>query len=590
MKKKVNILKSLLIIWGNLTKKRKKQSALLLILMIITGAFEFCTIALVMPFLYLLQNADKNNNKIPFVNFPGFSTLVNTNNITLVTCLFIIVIISLCLFRLFVLWFGGELTARIGSDIGSKAYRIVLNQPYQFHLKNNSSILINTINGHTDECIGALNAFLQLSTAFVVLIFILAGLLFINPFGAIMSIITFASLYLLIGYWSRSSLRNNSILVANARNQQMQALQEGLGGLREIILDYSQFEYYKLFKKSSYVLRIKTAFNQFLAAFPRYSIESLGLLLITTLGIVIINSENLGPFAIPILGTIALAGQRLLPTMQQIYNGWANMKAANLSFQFIEELLSLKENSHSLPIKTFKLKKSIEFRSVSFKYETSKSENVFSNVNYIIEAGSSLGILGPSGGGKTTFADLIMGLLTPTEGCVLIDGKKIAPTSNYQVIRNWRSTLAHVPQQIFLTDNTISSNITFGFGREVNQNLLRQAASKANLLDFILSLPQGFDTMVGERGIRLSGGQRQRIGIARALYKKASVIILDEATSALDNENESSVINAIENLSNEITLIMIAHRISTLKRCKKIISIENGKIRELNKDNLFNEN
>ena len=162
-------------------------------------------------------------------------------------------------------------------------------------------------------------------------------------------------------------------------------------------------------------------------------------------------------------------------------------------------------------------------------------------------AGSKIGILGPSGGGKTTFADLIMGLLSPTKGLIYVDGKLLDPKNNKNYLREWRSTISHVPQNIFLTDNTIGANITFGIDKEeINNKLLIKAASQAQLLDFIKSLPDGFNTKVGERGVRLSGGQRQRIGIARALYKQASVIVLDEATSALDNENESSVMNAID--------------------------------------------
>ena len=222
MRKKENFLESIIFIWSHLTNKRKNQTFFLLFVMILAGSFELFTISLVMPFLYLLQNVDKVNNGVPLGNLPGFNFLVNTNNIYFVSALFITVIVILGFLRLFVLWYGGALTARVGSDIGSKAYRVVLSQPYEFHLKNNSSNLISTINGHTEECIGALIALLQLSSALIIILFILIGLLLINPFGAILSILTFASLYFLIGYWSRTSLRNNSLKVSDARNQQMQ--------------------------------------------------------------------------------------------------------------------------------------------------------------------------------------------------------------------------------------------------------------------------------------------------------------------------------------------------------------------------------
>lgn len=585
--KDISSLSSLKKLWRFLSRRRKKQSYFLLFSMILSGSLELINLSLLVPFLYTLQNKGEVNTISESKIGLSITNIILINNINTIASLFIFTIFISVLARLFVLWYGGALTARIGSDLGSQAYLNVLNQPYEYHIQINSSKLITTINSHTDSVIGALIALMLLITSTVVVTFILIGLLLINPLGATISLFTFAILYLIVGFWSRNSLRKNSVSVSNARNQQLKAIQEGLGAIREIILDHTQIEYFKIFSESSFILRTKTAFNQFLAGFPRYMLELIGLTTISILAIIISTNPNFKNYTIPILGTIALAAQRLLPAMQQIYSGWANLNAANISFAFLNELLELKGQKHFENKKAIKLRKSINFNSISFKYSSKGRKYIFQNLNFKINAGSRLGIVGPSGSGKSTFVDLIMGLLRPNEGDIIIDGNKLFNDKNNSFLIAWRSTIAHVPQHIFLSDDSISANIAFGIPESKrNKKLIIEASRKAQLYDYIINLPKGLNTKVGERGIRLSGGQRQRIGIARALYKKSSVVILDEATSALDSENESYVMDAIEKISRKVTIIIIAHRISTLKKCDNIISIKNGNIQYLDNSNI----
>ena len=580
-KNTISLLRKL---WRYVSLRRKKQSIFLLIIMVLSGAFELLTLSALVPFLYILQNPNSSSSPIDLpINILGGADL---SDIYLVSGFFIFTIIISALLRLFVLWYGGELTARIGSEMGSQAYMKVLSQPYEFHIQTNSSNVINTITGHTDSALGALVALLQLLTASVVVLFILAGLIFFNPTGAILALSLFSFLYIIIGIWSKQNLRQRSIIVAKAKNLQLKSIQEGLGAIREIILDHTQFEYYKIFRESNFILRTNNAFIQFLSVFPKYTLEMIGLSLIAILAMIINNSTEYQKYTIPILGTIALAAQRLLPSLQQIYTGWANLNAANISFAYLYQLVSLQGLPSIASDKSFKLKNCIEFSSVYFKYSENNSDYVFSDLNFTIKAGTRIGIIGPSGGGKSTFVDLIMGLICPIKGEIFVDGVSINSMENPNLIWDWHSTIAHVPQSIFLSDDTILNNIAFGVKEdEIDKLLIEEVAAKAQLLDHINSLPERFNTEVGERGVRLSGGQRQRIGIARALYKRASVLILDEATSALDNENEDSVIDAIENISSDITLIMIAHRLSTLRRCNEIISINNGVVERIKSEN-----
>tara|TARA_B100000579_G_scaffold297673_1_gene247725 strand:+ start:24847 stop:26649 length:1803 start_codon:yes stop_codon:yes gene_type:complete len=576
--------------WTYISNRKKSQSYFLLIAMVISGAIELLTLALIMPFLYVLQSPDDAasviDNKLPF----PITHYIDISNIYIMGAIFILTLSISTILRLFVLWYGGALTSRIGAELGSQSYIKVLNQPYEFHKKANTSFLISTINGHTDSAIGGLTALMQLITATIVVIFILFGLILLNPMGAISSLFLFSGLYIMTGIWAKKRIKYNSLLVSSARTNQIKTLQEGLGAIRDIILDHSQNIYYNKFKKHSYILRTSFAFTTFLAAFPKYVLELIGLAFITILAMIINNTPNWQMYTIPILGTIALAAQRLLPSMQQIYSGWANMNAAKLSFAYINELLNLEAVEVFKNNKPFKLKNDIVLKSLSFKYNSKNSKYIFKNLNYTIKAGQKVGILGQSGGGKSTLVDLIMGLLKPMNGEVLIDGINLNQENSNEFLIRWRSSIAHVPQSIFLSDDSIANNIAFSSKENgIDSCRLRESAAKAQLLNFILSLPEGFNSQSGERGAMLSGGQRQRIGLARAFYKNASLLILDEATSALDHKNEELIINSIECISKEITVIIISHRISTLKKCDTIISIDKGNIIEIPKSKLFPE-
>ena len=275
---------------------------------------------------------------------------------------------------------------------------------------------------------------------------------------------------------------------------------------------------------------------------------------------------------------LLLGAQRILPALQQIYSSWAGLKSNTFALQAVLAMLN-----QSLPpqvgmVEPMPLLVSIHLEGVKFRYGPKEAE-VLRGLDVEIRCGERVGLIGSTGSGKSTMVDLLMGLLEPTVGKVLVDGLDMHDPEHPERLVSWRASIAHVPQSIYLADSSIAENIAFGVSRQdIDLSLVRQAAAKAEIARFIESNPEGYNSFVGERGIRLSGGQRQRIGIARALYKKAKVLVLDEATSALDTRTEESIMKSINSLSESLTVIMIAHRLSTLKSCDRVIRLEHGTI------------
>jgi ATP-binding cassette subfamily B protein len=283
--------------------------------------------------------------------------------------------------------------------------------------------------------------------------------------------------------------------------------------------------------------------------------------------------------AIPILGALAIGAQRLLPLLQQSYASWASLKSGQASLEDVLGLLAqgLPDHSHSPSSKALPFHYEIEFNNLRFQYGPDQPW-ALDGINLKISMGSRVGFIGTTGSGKSTLLDILMGLLYPTKGYLMIDGQSITSKNH----RGWQAHIAHVPQFIYLADSTIAENIAFGIPvAEIDFDAVRFAAQRAQLSEVIESWDAKYNTYVGERGIRLSGGQRQRIGIARALYKNADVIILDEATSALDNETELAVMSAIEGIDKKITVIIVAHRLTTLKNCSQVVEMSAGKIKRV---------
>jgi ABC-type multidrug transport system fused ATPase/permease subunit len=564
-------------IWNHLSRRRQWQFILLTGLMLLSAITEVMSLGAVLPFLGVLISPDLVfYNPIVF-ELARFYSITSPQQLVLpLTLAFAIAAFLAGAIRMLLLWASIRLANASGADLSIEVYRRTLYQPYQVHVARNSSEVISSITNKVGGAVNVLQNLLTLISSTVLLVAIMCALIAINPVVASLAAICFGASYGLITWLSRSLLLRNSQRIAYEQTQVVKALQEGLGGIRDVLLDGTQPVYIDIYRKADLPLRRAAGNNSFIAQFPRYVMEALGIALIAALAYGLSRQAGGISTALPVLGALALGAQRLLPAMQMMYSAWSIIAGSHASLANIIELLD-----QALPLEIsqpaptpLSFYDSIQFDDVRFRYG-SNGPWVLDGLNLTIPKGARVGFVGSTGSGKSTTLDLLMGLLIPAEGELKVDG---LPLSGKR-LRAWQPTIAHVPQSIYLADATLAENIAFGVPTDsIDLERVQQAARHAQIADFIESRPEGYSAYVGERGIRLSGGQRQRIGIARALYKQASILVFDEATSALDNATEQSVMDAIEGLNRSFTIMLIAHRLTTVRRCDIIVELEHGRV------------
>jgi len=563
-------------LWHHLSKRRRKQLALLLFLMIIASILEVVSLGAVLPFLSVLTEPEQvfqHEYAQPLI-----SALTLREPIQLIlpiAILFIIAVLLSGIVRLLLLYVMTRLSYAIGADLSINIYRRTLYQPYATHVARNSSEVINSIINKTNIVIGGiLTPLLTLVSSIFLLIGIVAALFVIDIGVALSASIGFGSLYWLVIHYNKNHLKNNSQIVADQSTQMLKSLQEGLGGIRDVLIDSTQEFYCQLYRNADLPMRRASGNNIFIGGSPRYIMEAIGMTLIAGLAYMLTQKQGGMVAAIPVLGALALGAQKLLPVLQQAYSSYSSIKGSKSSFEDVLYVLDqpLPEYENQPIPKAIRFDKEIKLTNLSFRY-TQESPWILKNINLSLKKGSHIGFIGSTGSGKSTLLDIIMGLLPATEGDLFIDQQSI----DIKSLRSWQMNIAHVPQNIYLSDNSIEENIAFGVSKDkIDHQRVRKAAQQAKIAQLIEQWQEGYQTFVGERGIRLSGGQRQRIGIARALYKKASVLIFDEATSALDNETEREVMEAIKDLGGEITVLIVAHRLTTLRNCDKVVKLGNN--------------
>lgn len=570
-------------LWVHINKRRRIQFGLLFLIMILASVAEVVSIGAVFPFLGVLTSPEtvfRYKLTQPFIKM--FNIATPKDLLLPLTVAFTVALILSGVIRFFLLWAQTRLGFAIGADLSFSIYKRTLYQPYAIHVSRNSSEVIASIsNKANDVTAQVLMPILTIFSSFLMLALILAALVAINPTIAIAACIGFAVIYLLIIQVTKKRLLRDSQLISRESNQVIKALQEGLGSIRDVLIDGTQDIYCKIYRDSDIPLRRAKASITIIGGSPRFGIEALGMALIALLAYSLTDNVegNLSSTAIPVLGAMALGAQRMLPVLQLTYTSFTFIRGCEASLRETLDILDqpLPDHANTPLIEPLFFKQNITLNQLSFRYSNEGSW-VLRKVNLEIKKGSSIGFIGVTGSGKSTLLDIIMGLLQPVEGNISIDGVKIDSGNQ----RAWQPHIAHVPQAIFLADTSVTENIAFGVSKDnIDLERVKFAAEKARIAETIEGLDKKYDTMVGERGIRLSGGQRQRIGIARALYKKADVIVFDEATSALDNETERSVMEAIENLAEDITVLIIAHRLTTLRNCDQIVELRNGEIKSV---------
>jgi len=565
-------------LWRHLSKRRQWQFILLMGLMIASVVAEIVSLGAVVPFIGALAVPDVVFKHRLVADLAQAWGITSADQLVLpLTLAFASAAIISGGVRMWLSWVSTRFTFNTGAELSLEIYRRTLYQPYRVHIGRSSSQVISGITSKVGgTMLGVLLPFVTLMSSGMLLAAIMVTLIVIDPLVALIAAGGFGGSYGLIAWLTRRRLRRNSQRIASEHTQVVKALQEGLGGIRDVLLDGTQPVYCSVYREADQPLRRAQGNNIFIAQSPRYAMEALGMVLIAALAYGLSRKVGGIAAALPILGALALGAQRMLPALQQCYASWASIAGSQGLLADTIELLdqSMPEELLEPAPEPLKLKNAIRFNGVRFRY-ASDGPWVLNGLNLTIAKGARVGFVGATGSGKSTTMDLLLGLLAPTDGEILVDG---LPISGIHV-RAWQRTIAHVPQSIYLADASLAENIAFGVPRaSIDMERVKQVARQAQIADFIESRVEGYESFVGERGVRLSGGQRQRIGIARALYKQASVLVLDEATSALDNVTEQSVMDAIEGLNRDLTILVIAHRLSTVKRCDSIVELAHGRV------------
>jgi ABC-type multidrug transport system fused ATPase/permease subunit len=560
-------------LWRLLPPLRRTQYALLTVLMVVASFAEMVSIGTVMPFLGVLASPERWYAMPflrPFIQFLGVRSADEL--IFPLTLIFCLAAIVAGVTRLAMLWATTRVSYGAGADLSIEIYRRTLYQPYSVQIARNSSAVISGIVTKTSTVVHG--AFLPVATlvgSSLLIVSIIGTLMAIDLVVALSALLGFGLLYVLISGATQRRLERNGELIAVRQTEVMKCLQEGLGGIRDVLLDGSQQVFCDIYQRADQSMRRAEASTSFISWSPKFALEALGMVLIAGLAWTFRRAPGGLATSIPVLGSIALGAQRLMPALQQGYLAWSSLVASQASIRETLRLLEqpLPEHAGRDNPPPIPFTEAIELRDVGFRY-TPDGPWVLRHVDLRIPRGSRVGFKGTTGSGKSTLTDIVMGLLSPTEGTVLVDGQPISAAN----LRSWQVRIAHVPQSIYLADTTIAENIAFGIAPErIDMARVREAARRAQIAHDVESWSQGYETRVGERGVRLSGGQRQRIGIARALYKEASVIIFDEATSALDGDTEQSVMTSIESLGGGLTLLLVAHRLSTLENCDQVVEV-----------------
>jgi len=550
------------------------------VLMVAASLSEALSIGAIIPFINLISSRD---NFFSGINLSVFAPLIPKDAISLDALLiyfsgvFCIAVVVAAILRLLLLRATTSIAFLVGAEISSDIFRKTLYSPYQLQISRNTSQVISSVTTKSDAVIyGTLLPALNILSGIFIMIAIIIALFYVSPSMTGVIFAGFSSIYLLVFFLSKKRLKEDGIKISHESSNLVKILQEGLGGVRDILIDGTQEIFCQIYSSADNRLRKAQAAGVFIGQSPRFLVEMIGTLLLIGIAYMCVRYQTSGSISsIAFLGMVALGAQRLLPILQQIFSSLSSIQSNNASLNDVLELLSQPSLIRSDPPKELlPFDRKIEFVDLSFAYG-SDSELVLKNINFSINRGDHVGVIGKTGEGKSTLVDLLLGLLEPTAGFISIDHIALDSLN----CRQWQSRIAHVPQNIFLADTTVAENIAFSVPKAlIDMERVIRAAKLACISSDIERWDLGYRTVIGERGIRLSGGQRQRVGIARALYKNCDVLVLDEATSALDIETEQEVMTAINQLNKDITIILIAHRLSTLASCNLILEVSGGSV------------
>jgi ABC-type multidrug transport system fused ATPase/permease subunit len=532
---------------------------------------ETLSLGLILPLIGLLTNSDYQSKYPKVFDFFG-----NPSDKTLLVAGSLVLVAIYAVKNIF-LYFSASVQRKFinnsSARISQMVFKSYLAQPYEFHLTRNSATLIRNAENANSVITGGLDPFLVLLTDGLVAIGLFVLLMLVEPVGTLCVLVVFGGAAIGFQALTRKRITEWGRLRKTHMKMVLKHLQQGLGGVKEIKVLGRENEFFIEHEHhlvKSMEINRKYALIQLL---PRLWLEVLAIIGLAILVAVMAGTrEDVSSF-LPTLGLFAATAFRILPSIGRIMASFQTIAYSSPLIRTVDEDLKISVVADATQNEELLFKREIKFENISFSYASAHRPSL-QNVSLSILLGEAVGIVGPSGAGKSTLVDIFLGLLSPSEGVVSVDGEDIATGR-----RSWQDQVGYVPQSIYLVDDSLIRNIALGIPHDlIDHNAVLRALRAAQLEEFVSTLPLGLETIVGERGVRLSGGQRQRIGIARALYSNPQVLVLDEATSSLDTETERGVMDAVKALQGEKTVVIVAHRLSTVSYCSKIFSIEDARL------------
>ena len=570
---KVSMIETVKIVWRLFTRS-DRIAFIRIVFMVIIGMFlETVSLGIVVPIIGILTQ-DNYQEKYPWI-VDLFGSLSREELISAVMVAMVFIYIVRSLFLFWSLWIQKGFSASVSGRLSQSLFSIYLRQPYMFHLQRNSSTLMRNAKNATSVVTCGVDPFLVLLTDGLVAIAMFSLLIYVEPIGTLAVLLVFGVSTLLFQRLTRRRIDNWGYRVDYHETKILQHLQEGFGGAKDVKILGRENEFLSQHEKHlGESIRINRIYNVILTL-PRSFMEIITIVGLCLLVVSMVVRDRPLSDIVPILGLFAAAAFRVMPSINRLLMATQTLifNRSIIASVYRDFLLDSPEVNSAQRLEPFA--KQLELKDVSFKYPTAASPSL-QEVSLVVKRGEAVGFVGPSGAGKSTLVDVILGLFAPTSGVVSVDGSDV-----HQNLRNWQNQIGYVPQAIYFTDDTLRRNVAFGLNDEnIDDDLVREAIHLAQLQEFVSTLPDGLETVVGERGVRLSGGQRQRIGIARALYHKPSVLVLDEATSSLDTPTEHGVMQAVQALQGSKTVIIVAHRLSTVEYCDRLYRIEDSRITE----------
>ena len=571
---------SLLKIWEILTPLDKRKLGTVSILVIGMTIIESIGVVSIMPFLAVLANPESAQQNFLLNRMYIWFQAENTNQFIVYLGLasLLIVVFSAGL-KIITQYSLNRFSSLQRHYFSSRLLDVYLNQNYSFFIQRNSADLTKILLNDVDQVVwGVIKPVLAILAYGLIIVAMIVLLIFYDPMMALTTAGVIVTFYALMFYIVKNFMKRISKEFSKANQERYQSCQEVFGGIKDVMVNHAHDYYYERFDRNSRIYARHYASQESLGQIPLHIIETIGYGCLILLAIFLVLQDYSVGTILPVIGLYGVAAYRMLPAAQNIYRAITTYKfSEHILNGVIQEFeLDSKDQKQRTNIETIEFSHSLELVDVSFSYPNQLEKKILQNVDIKITKNTSLGITGKSGSGKSTLMDIMLGLLQPTSGVLKIDGKVI----NEVNVQGWQSLISYVPQFIYLADMTIAENIAFGVAKnKIDFELIEKSTKLAQIHDFITqNLKDGYNTQIGERGILLSGGQRQRLGIARALYKQPQVIFMDEATSALDIETEKLVNEAIQSLNGKMTMVIIAHRESAVKKCDRIIQLDRVKL------------